>query len=67
MRDAPHASTTKALQDGAQRSLEASRPPVAEPIAVRFWRRHKWTIIALLLFGLLDYVLLGGGYFGGHF
>ncbi len=67
MRDAPHASTTKALQDGAQRSLEASRPPVAAHPAIRFLRRHKWKIIGLLLFGLLDYVLLGGGYIGGHF
>ena len=64
MRELPDASSLKALQDGARRSLEASRPPVAEPLAVRVWRRHKWKIIGLALFGLLDYVLLGGGHFG---
>ncbi len=66
MRDAPHASTTKALQDGAQRSLDASRTPVVEHPAVRFWRRHKWKIIALAIFGLFDLVFFGG-FFRGHF
>ena len=67
MRDLHDAATTKALEEGAQRSIEASSRPVTLHPAVRFWRRHKWKIIALALFGLLDYVLLGGGYIGGHF
>ncbi len=64
MRDSPDASTTKALQDGVRRSLDASRLPEVQHPAVRFWRRHKWKIIGLALFGLLDYVLLSGGNFG---
>ncbi len=67
MRDSHDASTNKALDEGAQRSIEASRRPVQEHPAARLWRRHKWKIIALLLFGLLDLVLLEGGYIGGHF
>ncbi len=64
MRDVPDAATTKALQEGVRRSLEASSPPVLERPATRLWRRHKWKIIGLALFGLLDYVLLSGGHFG---
>ncbi len=64
MRDLHDASTTKALEEGAQRSIEASTRPANEHPAVRFWRRHKWKIIGLALFGLLDYVLLSGGHIG---
>lgn len=30
------------------------------PRHVEIWRRHKWKIIGLLLFLLMDIVLLGG-------
>ncbi len=39
---------------------------MVEHPAVRFWRRHKWKIIALAIFGLFDLVFFGG-FFRGHF
>jgi hypothetical protein len=62
-------ATRLALIAGARRSREACSPPDSQTGLPRLWRRHKWTIIGVGLFLLLDLLLLGGlgSKFGTHF
>jgi hypothetical protein len=62
-------ATRLALLEGARRSREACSLPADEAAPVRLWRRHKWTIIGVGLFLLLDLLLLGGlgSTIGTHF
>ena len=59
----------RALVDGARRSWEACSVPAADPLVIRVWHRHKWKIIAVAVFLLIDFVLLGGlgSTIGTHF
>ena len=58
-----------ALIEGARRSREACSLPAGDTRLHRLWRRHRWTIIGLGLFLLLDVLLLGGlgSTIGTHF
>jgi hypothetical protein len=58
-----------ALLEGARRSREAcSVHDPAGPVVV-IWRRHRWAIIGICLFLLMDVVLASGlvGTRGTHF
>lgn len=57
---APPVTTARALAEGARRSREACSVQASAPVTVRIWRRHRWTIIAVLIFLLIDLVLMGG-------
>lgn len=50
----------RALADGAYHSLRACSAYAPPSLPARIWLRHKWKIIGLLLFLLIDFVLLGG-------
>jgi len=45
---------------GARRSWEACSLPANDPLPLRLWIRHKWKIVAVAIFLVLDFVLLGG-------
>jgi hypothetical protein len=55
----------RALLDGARRSMVACSVPANDPVIVRFWRRHRWKIIGIGLFILMDLIGLGS-LAGGH-
>ena len=55
----------RALRDGARRSMMACSLPSADLALVRFWRRHRWKIIGVGLFILIDLIGLGT-LAGGH-
>jgi hypothetical protein len=58
---------SRALQNGSYRSLRACSPESPVPFLVHFWRRHKWKLIGLGLFILMDLLSLGSdGVFRGH-
>lgn len=63
------AAVRRALLDGASRSLRACSSEAPLPLTARVWLRHKWKIVGLLLFLLLDFILLGGlgSTIGTHF
>lgn len=48
------------LVAGAKRSWEACSLPADDPLPLRLWYRHKWKIVAVAIFLILDFVLLGG-------
>lgn len=50
----------RSLAHGARRSREACSVPAADPFALRIWIRHKWKIVAIAIFLILDFLLLGG-------
>jgi hypothetical protein len=50
----------RALREGASRSLRACSENELVPRHVQVWQRHKWKVLGLLLFLLIDLVLLGG-------
>jgi hypothetical protein len=53
----PDDPTRGPLIEGAQRSLEACSIRAPEPRYLVIWRRHKWTILGIGLFLLLDLVV----------
>ena len=54
----------RALMDGARRSMVACSLPANDPAMVKFWRRHRWKIIGIGLFILID--LVGFGALAGN-
>ncbi len=53
----PQSSDTgRALVEGAYRSLRACSLPARDSLPVAIWRRHKWAIIGVGLFLLLDLI-----------
>ncbi|OGU02952.1 MAG: hypothetical protein A2085_00155 [Gemmatimonadetes bacterium GWC2_71_10] len=50
----------RAIVSGARRSWEACSLPANDPLPLRLWIRHKWKIVAVAIFLVLDFVLLGG-------
>ena len=49
-----------ALAEGALRSLRACSVPADDPLPIAIWRRHRWTIIGVALFLLLELASVGG-------
>ena len=62
------ANIEKEIEDGARKSREASSVPEFIPLPLRLWAKHRWLIIAIALFLLIDIIVLGAlGGVGGHF
>jgi hypothetical protein len=55
----PRDEVNRALHEGARRSLIACSVPAHDSLLVRVWRRHRWKIIAVVMFLLIDLLVFG--------
>ena len=59
------AEIQRALSAGAYRSLKACSPSADDPLPMKVWRRHRWSIAGVALFLLLELIGIGGLITGG--